>query len=208
MALVSLERAHCSDPSFTKLLVQGTLHGAGVPGECIVLIRPLQNYLLREHYKALVFLERAHCSAPSFTKLLAQGALHGAGVPGESALFFSVLHKTTCSGSAAWRWCPWRELIVLIRPLQNYLLRERCMALVSLVRACCSDPSCTKLLAQGALHGAGVPGESFTKLLAQGALHGPGIPWRDRVVLTGPLQKLLAQGALHVARVPGESALF
>jgi hypothetical protein len=33
MALVSLERAHCSDPPFTKLLAQGPLHGSGVPGE-------------------------------------------------------------------------------------------------------------------------------------------------------------------------------
>jgi hypothetical protein len=33
MALVSLERAHCSDLSFTELLAQGALHGAGVPGE-------------------------------------------------------------------------------------------------------------------------------------------------------------------------------
>jgi hypothetical protein len=33
MVLVSLERAQCSDPSFTKLLAQGALHGAGIPGE-------------------------------------------------------------------------------------------------------------------------------------------------------------------------------
>jgi hypothetical protein len=33
MALVSLERARCSDPSFTKPLAQGALHVAGVPGE-------------------------------------------------------------------------------------------------------------------------------------------------------------------------------
>jgi hypothetical protein len=33
MALVSMVRARCSDPSFTKLLAQGALHGAGVPGE-------------------------------------------------------------------------------------------------------------------------------------------------------------------------------
>jgi hypothetical protein len=62
MVLVSLERAECSDPSFTKLLAQGALQGAGV-------------------------LERTCCSDSSFTKLLAQGALHGAGIPGESRIF-------------------------------------------------------------------------------------------------------------------------
>ncbi len=101
----------------------------------------------------LVSLERAECSDPSFTKLLAQGALHGTGVSRERAIY-----KTSCSGSAAWRWCHWREHIVLIRPSQNYLLRERCMALVSLERELCSNPSFTKLLAQGALHGASVLG--------------------------------------------------
>jgi hypothetical protein len=75
---------------------------------------------------ALVSLERAHCSNPSFT--------------------------TTCSESAAW--CPWTERVVLIRPLQNYLLREHCMELSSLERERCSDPSFTKLLAQGVLYGA------------------------------------------------------
>ncbi len=62
MALVSLERAHCSDPSS-------------------------QNYLHRERCMALMSLEREHCSDPSFTKLLAQGALHGGCVPGESGMF-------------------------------------------------------------------------------------------------------------------------
>jgi hypothetical protein len=62
MALVSPERARCSDPSLTKLLAQGALQGAGV-------------------------LERTCCSDSSFTKLLAHGELHGAGVPGESAMF-------------------------------------------------------------------------------------------------------------------------
>ncbi len=62
MALVSLVRAHCSDPSFTKLIAQGG---------CM----------------ALVSLVRAHYSDPSFIKLLAQGALQVAGVPGDSALF-------------------------------------------------------------------------------------------------------------------------
>jgi hypothetical protein len=33
MAPVSLERAEFSDLSFTKLLAQGALHGAGIPGE-------------------------------------------------------------------------------------------------------------------------------------------------------------------------------
>jgi hypothetical protein len=36
MVLVSLERAHCSDPPFTKLLAQGPLHGAGVTGESVL----------------------------------------------------------------------------------------------------------------------------------------------------------------------------
>jgi hypothetical protein len=99
-------------------------------------------------------------SDPSSTKLLAQGALHGDGVTGESGMFLSVFYKTTCSGSTAWHWCPWRERVVLIRPLQNYLLRERYKALVSLERVQCSDPSFTKLLAQRVLHGTGVPGES------------------------------------------------
>ncbi len=90
-----LERAECSNPSFTELLAQGALHGAGVPGESDVLIRPVQNYLLRERYMALISLERAHCSdlekarcSDLFcAKLLAQGVLHGADIPGESALF-------------------------------------------------------------------------------------------------------------------------
>jgi hypothetical protein len=43
---------------------------------------------------------------------------------------------------------------------KNYLLRKHYKSLVFLEIACCSDPSCTKLLAQGALHGAGVTGES------------------------------------------------
>ena len=55
----------------------------------------------------------------------------------------------------------WKELIVLIRPLQNYWLRERCMVLVSLEKAHCSYLSFTKQLAQGALQGAGVLGESM-----------------------------------------------
>jgi hypothetical protein len=33
MELVSLERAHCSDSSFTKLLAQGALQGAGISGD-------------------------------------------------------------------------------------------------------------------------------------------------------------------------------
>ncbi len=80
MLLVSPGKSVLFCPSFTKLLVQGALHGAGVTVE-------------------------AECSDPSCTKLLAQGALHGAGVPGESALFLFALRKTTCSGSAAWHWC-------------------------------------------------------------------------------------------------------
>ncbi len=82
-----LERAKCSNPSFTELLAQGALDGAGIPGESIVLIRPVQNYLLRECCMALMSLERAECSDPSFTKLLAQGALQGKGVSGESGMF-------------------------------------------------------------------------------------------------------------------------
>ncbi len=119
MALISLERARCSDLSFTNYLLSESA------GERNVLIRPLQNYLLRERCMALVSLERAHCSDPSFTKLLAQGALHGAGVPGESGMFWSILYKTTFSGSAAWHCL--KERNVLIRLLQNYLLRERCI---------------------------------------------------------------------------------
>ncbi len=51
---------------------------------------------------------------------------------------------------------------------KNYLFRQRYMALISLEiarssdleRARCSDLFCAKLLAQGALHGADIPGES------------------------------------------------
>jgi hypothetical protein len=75
MALVSLERACCSDPSFTKLLAQGVLQGTGIPAD---------GGGVGLHPKLML---RAHCSDTSITKLLAQGVLHGAGVTGESVLF-------------------------------------------------------------------------------------------------------------------------
>ncbi len=88
MALGSLERGECSDPSFTKLLAQGVLHGAGVPGESTMFLSVLDKTTCsRESFMALVSLERGQCSDPSFTNLLAQGALHDTGVPGESVLF-------------------------------------------------------------------------------------------------------------------------